>query len=231
MGISRAITDHKGFRNIWQKELTKQARNFKLTKADCTGCGARLVFDAGDAVANCAFCGRSLVKKEFVNADTIPELMIPFAITREEAMGRLEAWCKQHSLKKEARAIRKHLEDLKGCYLPYELVRGPVECEVTRVDGGRSYDCGGFVDQVFVNCSKKLDNRLLDGMEPYDLEELIPFDFAYIAGHQVKDPSGSRRGLPSGVTENHGSQGTLYEDGCIGCDGDAGSIAGVLSGL
>ncbi|MBR6281639.1 MAG: hypothetical protein IKR14_03975, partial [Lachnospiraceae bacterium] len=34
--------------------------------------------------------------------------------------------------------------------------------------------------------SKKLDNQLLDAMEPYDLDELQEFDFSYIAGHQVK---------------------------------------------
>ena len=39
---------------------------------------------------------------------------------------------------------------------------------------------------MFVNCSKKLDNQLLDGMEPFDLEELVEFDFSYIAGHRVK---------------------------------------------
>jgi predicted RNA-binding Zn-ribbon protein involved in translation (DUF1610 family) len=161
-------------------------KNYELEKASCTGCGAELIFDKGDAVANCAFCGRALVREAYVKPDNIPELIIPFSITNEEAQEILTDWCKKNASKKEAKGLLTRVKNLKGCYLPYELVRGPVDCKVTRIDGGNTYECGGFIDEVFVNASRKLDNQLLDGMEPYDLEELTEFDFAYVAGHQVK---------------------------------------------
>ena len=186
VGIARAKNDHKGFREIHKQKLNKDIKNFTLQKAHCTGCGAEIIFDKGDAVANCSFCGRSLVRRAFVNAFNMPELIIPFSITDDEAKNILSEWCDKNKSKKEARAIREKINDLTGCYLPYELVRGPVECSVFRIDGGSIYDCSGFVDSVFVNCSKKLDNQLLDGMEPFDLEELVEFDFSYIAGHRVK---------------------------------------------
>ncbi|MCR5685126.1 MAG: hypothetical protein K6G81_06835 [Lachnospiraceae bacterium] len=186
VGIDRAKSEHKGFRDINRKKMRENMKKFELQRGVCTGCGATVVFDAGDAVANCAFCGRSLVRKAFVNADTIPELIIPFAITDTEAKDILSDWCSKNKQKKEAKAINKRIEDLKGFYLPYELVRGPVNCSVFRIEGGSVYECGGFVDEVFVNCSAKLDNRLLDAMEPYDLDDLREFDFAFVAGHQVK---------------------------------------------
>ncbi|MCR5279091.1 MAG: hypothetical protein K6E19_06580 [Lachnospiraceae bacterium] len=186
VGIDRAKSDRKGFREISQKKMRESIKKFELQKAVCTGCGAEIVFDTGDAVANCAFCGRSLVRKAFVNPDRIPELIVPFEITNVEAKDILKEWCDKNRHKKEARAISKRLDDLKGFYLPYELARGPVKCSVFRIDGGSIYECGGFVDEVFVNCSAKLDNQLLDAMEPYNLDELKEFDFAYIAGHQVK---------------------------------------------
>ncbi|MBP5330680.1 MAG: hypothetical protein J6Y89_02390 [Lachnospiraceae bacterium] len=186
VGIDRAKSEHKGFREISRKKKQESLKKFELQKAVCTGCGAEVVFDTGDAVANCAFCGRSLVRKAFVNADNIPELIIPFAITDAEAKDMLAGWCRKNKHKKEARAISKKIDDLKGFYLPYELVRGPVKCSVFRIDGGSVYDCGGFVDGVFVNCSKKLDNQLLDTMEPFNLDELGEFDFSFIAGHLVK---------------------------------------------
>ena len=188
VGIDRAISDHKGFREIQRRKLNKDVRNFDLQKAKCTGCRAELIFEKGDAIANCTFCGRSLVRKAFVNADNIPELIIPFAITPDEAGDILLRWCEENKLKKESREIRNKIGELKGFYLPYELVRGPVKCSVFRIDSGSIYECGGFVDEVFVNCSAKLDNQLLDAMEPFDLEELKEFDFSYVAGHQVKTP-------------------------------------------
>jgi hypothetical protein len=54
------------------------------------------------------------------------------------------------------------------------------------MDAYSSYNCGGYVDNVFINCSKQLDNMLLDGMEPFELDELQAFDFSYVAGHRVK---------------------------------------------
>ncbi len=186
VGIDWAKSENKGFREISRKRMRESLKRFELQKAVCTGCGAEVVFDTGDAVANCTFCGRSLVRKAFVNVDIIPERIVPFAITNEEAKTLLSDWCSKNSHKKEARAISERIEDIKGFYLPYELVRGPVKCSVFRIDGGSIYECGGFVDKTFVNCSSKLDNQLLDAMEPFDLEELKEFDFAYIAGHQVK---------------------------------------------
>ncbi len=186
VGIDRAKSEHKGFREISRKKKREALKNFELQKAVCTGCGAEIVFDAGEAVANCAFCGRSLVRKAFVNADDIPELIVPFSLTETEAQGILADWCEKNKRKKEAREISKKIKDLKGFYLPYELVRGPVKCSVFRIDGGSIYDCEGFVDKVFVNCSKKLDNSVLDAMEPFELDDLKEFDYAFVAGHQVK---------------------------------------------
>ncbi len=186
VGIDQAKSGHKGFREIQQRKLNKDVRSFELQKAECTGCGAKIVFDKGDTIANCAFCGRSLVRKSFVNADNIPELIIPFSITESEARTILKDWCEKNKRKPEAREIGGKLEDLNGFYLPYELVKGPVKCDVFRIDGGSIYECGGFVDEVLINCSAKLDNRLLDGMEPFEPDDLKEFDFSYVAGHQVK---------------------------------------------
>ncbi len=184
--IDKAMQEHRGFRSIQKKKMDEAIGKFELQKASCTGCGAQVVFNKGEAIANCAFCGRSLVREEFVKAQAIPEFVVPFTILPDEAKDILESWCKKNSGKAEAKALKKKLGDLKGCYLPYELVRGPVDSVIRRVEGGQTYECGGFADEVFVNCSIDLDNRLLDGMEPYNLDELTGFDFAYVAGHQVK---------------------------------------------
>ena len=57
---------------------------------------------------------------------------------------------------------------------------------------------------MFVNCSGQLDNRLLDGMEPFDLDDLTGFDFAYVAGHQVKTDNISGEELERRVREEVG---------------------------
>lgn len=189
-----AQEQQRGFRELRKKNMQESLGRYRLQRASCTGCGAEIVFEENEAAASCAFCGRALVRGKYLRSADLPELVIPFRLTKEEAQERLREWCASHRGKAEAKALSDKLDECQGCYLPYELIRGPVGCRVKRIDGGRSYFCGGFIDEVFVNCSAQLDNLLLDAMEPYDMEDLTEFDFSYVAGHQVKtdDISGSQ---------------------------------------
>ena len=185
-GIGEVQAHRLGFRHLQQERIRKSAEKYRLEEARCTGCGASLVFGEGEAITTCAFCGRALVREQYVTSEEMPELIIPFRITREEAMACLGEWCAKNTGKREARHLVKQLDGLGGFYLPYELIRGPVRCQVSRMDAGRSYHCGGFVDNIFVNCSRQIDNLLLDAMEPFELGELREFDFAFTAGQRIK---------------------------------------------
>ncbi len=184
--ISEAIAQKQGFRSMQQEKIRRSAEQYRLMRAGCPGCGAEIVFEENEAISVCAFCGKSLVRGEYLSSEEMPEMILPFRLTREEAAGCLESWCRQHAAKSEARHLKKQMDQLQGCYLPYELIRGPVTCEVSRMDATRRYRCSGYIDDVFVNGSKQLDNLLLDGMEPFELDDLQPFDFAYAAGQRIK---------------------------------------------
>ena len=167
--IREALRTKQGFRQLCAGKLKIDVKRFRLFSASCTGCGATVVFEENEALSSCAFCGRSLVRSEYLDTDGLPESVIPFAITESEAQERLREWCSKNKGKPEARKLKNLIPSLKGFYLPYELVRGPVHLKVSRMDS-----------------SKQLDNLLLDGMEPYDTEQMAEFDFGYVSGHHVK---------------------------------------------
>ena len=125
------------------------------------------------------------MRRAYLGVEGFPEILIPFQITEDQARANLLAWCRKHRGRSEARDIQKHLDGMKGFYLPYELVKGPVSCTVSRQES-KPFPCRGFWDGSFVNTSKQLDNLLLDGMEPYDLADVKEFDFSYLAGQRVK---------------------------------------------
>ena len=185
-GISEALAEKKGFRALRQRQLGGQRESFHAASAHCSGCGATVVFPENEPLANCSFCGRALVRKEYLKAAEFPELIIPFRLTKEEAVERFEEWCDANSSKKEAKHLRECLDEVEGYYLPYELVHGPIDCAVSREGAKREFECGGFLDAVFVNTSEQLDNLTLNGMEPFDLSELQEFDFGYLAQQKVK---------------------------------------------
>ena len=205
VGIREAQQSKQGFRKIRAAKLKEDVSRFQLYSASCSGCGATVVFEENEALSNCAFCGRSLVRKEYLNTEGMPESVIPFRLTEEEARKCLSDWCAANSGKQEAKHLLPLLPKLKGFYLPYELVRGPVHMGVSRMDGGGNYPCEGFLNDEFVNRSKQLDNLLLDGMEPYDIAELAEFDFAFVAGHRVKTSDISDKTLELRTKEEAGA--------------------------
>ena len=188
VGISEAQKEKQGFRSLQREKLRNSVKKYRFFSTSCSGCGAKVVFEENEALSGCPFCGRSLVRTEYTSSHNMPECVVPFGITQQEARERLEDWCRKKRGKQEARELLPLLSELKGFYLPYEMVRGPVHMRVSRMDADRVYRCEGFVENAFVNCSGQLDNLLLDGMEPFDLKELTEFDYGFVAGHRVKVP-------------------------------------------
>ena len=184
--ISEAQQQKKGFRKLCRKELREHGDDFRAARCTCSGCGAEIAFPENEVLQSCSFCGRALVRGKYLKTPEFPELIIPFRLTPDEARERFQNWCSRNAGKPEAKHLQACLGDMQGYYLPYELVRGPIECSVTREGASRIYECGGFLTSVFVNTSAQLDNLTLNGMEPYDLRELQPFKFGFLAQHKAK---------------------------------------------
>ena len=55
-------------------------------------------------MATCAFCGKALVRKEYTSDKELPELLIPFRITEDEAKKIAKEWCEANKNKEEAKA-------------------------------------------------------------------------------------------------------------------------------
>ncbi len=157
-----------------------------IEECSCPTCGARMIFGEGEASETCDFCGTKLVRKELSSAEQLPDLIIPYFLTPQEAKNRLLAWAHKHSLTKEGRGILATIDRVQSYYLPYQLVRGPVEATAERDDTRRKFNCRGYLEGAAVNTSKQLDNLVLNEIEPFDWSKAEKFEYAFIAGHKVK---------------------------------------------
>ena len=186
VGIEKARQDKLEFQENQRKKLEESAKDYSMSTTSCTGCGATLVFEKDEAISNCTFCGRSLVRKDYVFDEKMPQNIIPFAVTKDEAENILKKWCNENKHKPESKYLMKRIKDLKGYYLPYDMVRGPVRCKVSRAGETGYFQADGYLNDEFVNCSSQMDNRVLDCMEPFNLDNLQEFDFSYVAGQRIK---------------------------------------------
>lgn len=86
----------------------------------CDDCGATVAFEPPEVAGACPFCGAALVAQPKAADPLIaPEGVLPFAVTKKEAVGRIGAWLKSrwfapNALKKMARQ-----DGIGGVYLPF----------------------------------------------------------------------------------------------------------------
>lgn len=174
----------------WKKLQNQATRssleNGKTEERTCPSCGASVIFKAGEASESCEYCGTKLVTKKWADPDKLPELIIPFYITFDEAKKRMLDWGHKHSSTDEGRSIVSSMGNFKGAYIPYVLVKGPVNAKVDRSGTERTYNCKGYLDGTAVSLLPELDNMVLNAMEPFDWSAARPFELGYIAGQNVK---------------------------------------------
>ena len=172
------------------KALNRDARlkaaNTGITEMTCPKCHARVLFGNNEASEVCVFCKSKLIRRDLSDPSHMPDLIIPFFITKEEAKQRLKDWAKEHSRTPEGKAVLSNMNQFCGYYLPYQIVKGPVNARVSRDGTFRGYECGGYLEGTAVGTSKQLDNLVLNDMEPFDWAEAKAFEYGYIAGQPVK---------------------------------------------
>ncbi len=184
--VELALKQRKGFRSLHRQRLQASKDSFAAVTCTCSNCAAQVVFPPNEVLQTCSFCGSALVRRKYLRIPEFPELVVPFRLTPDEARERFASWCAHNARRREAKHLSQCLDQMQGYYLPFELVRGPIDCMVSREGSTRNYSCGGFLSSVFVNTSEQLDNLTLNGMEPFDLRELREFDFGYLAQHKAK---------------------------------------------
>ena len=158
----------------------------------CTACGAELALTDTEISAFCSYCGQPTIVFDRMEKTTMPDSIIPFVITKEEALKKV-----RHRLDKGLLIPNKvkkfEVERLKGIYIPYWLfdadyedsmvIKSVVKTGKTTV-ATRYYRVNGRCKLFYypVDASKNLNDRASRKLEPYDYSGLRPFNIAYMSG-------------------------------------------------
>ena len=204
-GLGEARQQIGQWRELCNNDTPSEADDIPTEEHDCPSCGARIVFPSGEASETCDFCGSNLIRGALSSERQMPEVIIPFFITPEEARTRMLQWSREHRESPEGKKVGCYIGKLQAYYLPYQLVRGPIYTDVSRDGTARRYRCAGCLDGIAVNTSRQLDNLVLNEMEPYDWSAAQPFHPALIAGQKVKLNDLSDEEIAVRVREEAGS--------------------------
>ncbi|RUS43076.1 hypothetical protein [Cohnella sp. AR92] len=195
----------------------------KQQAVKCQNCGGESLIPALQTATICAFCGSPKVLVQEDTAGTIrPETMIPFQISRDEAVSSFRAWKRKRWF--VPNAFKKGTIDsaLTGIYIPYwtydsdtysnySAERGNYHYRTetrTRVVNGKtetytervrytvwhhvSGDYGRSFDDVLIPASGQYDGELLQKLGNFRLEKLTGYLPEYLSGFIAERYSVSR---------------------------------------
>ncbi|MCQ2428471.1 MAG: hypothetical protein MJ137_08785 [Clostridia bacterium] len=167
----------------------------------CNSCGGEIVGDGQMAATLCPFCGNPVVIMGQYKGDLKPDYVIPFKLDKNAAMAAFSKHLSGKKLLPKPFKDKNHLESLTGVYVPFWLfaatVNANINYQATRVtswsDSRYEYtQTNNFsvhregsvsFEKVPVDGSRKVEDKLMESLEPYDYSELTDFRTAHLAGY------------------------------------------------
>jgi DNA-directed RNA polymerase subunit RPC12/RpoP len=103
-----------------------------LMTMKCAGCGAEVVVNTEEQMgARCHWCRHVLTVNEQVPNGAVPDAVLPFKITHDEAMARIDAFAGKRRLFADRAFLRDYEPaNVVGVYLPYMVVDGKASADV-----------------------------------------------------------------------------------------------------
>lgn len=175
-----------------------------LRAYSCPTCGSRMVLGDTEAATACPYCENPAVLPGVLTGQFKPEGIIPFKKSKKDAQEAFQRLCKGKKLLPKGFASDARLEKITGVYVPFWLFDCETDSDVTyrgtRVSTHRRGDYmitrtdhyqvrrGGDIDfsGVPVNSSTKLDDTLMEAVEPFDIQGAEAFSAAYLSGSQAE---------------------------------------------
>lgn len=157
----------------------------------CSECGGEIVIHGSETSTKCVFCGNANVVFSRVSKEKMPDLIIPFSITKERALSAIREKI-AHSFFVPTEIKNFQPEDVRGIYLPYWIVETEFEgsCLISsRVSSGKYTKTvymgkrGNLHMKNFpVDGCAILSNESSSRLEPFNSSAMIPFDEDYLLG-------------------------------------------------
>ena len=180
----------------WQEGETDGLRSYV-----CKSCGGEIVGDANTAATACPFCGNPVVMMGQFSGALKPDLVIPFKLDKKAAKAGLMKHLTGKRLLPKIFKDQNHIDEIKAVYVPFWLYDSEADAQLrftatrTRFWSDDDYDYTetsyysvrrdgvlGF-DAVPVDGSSKMADDLMESIEPFAMQDAVPFKTAYLAGY------------------------------------------------
>lgn len=183
-----------------EKAASSDANTANMREYICPQCGAQIVTDETTAATFCVFCQNAAIFPGKLSGAFRPEKVIPFQKSKEDAKAAFQKLCARKPLLPKGFCTPDRIEKITGVYVPFWLfdcdTDSSMSASATRVtswsDSRYHYTKTDFYQiersgtlhfaKIPADGSTKMDNALMDSIEPYDMSKMVDYTPAYLAG-------------------------------------------------
>ena len=189
---------------VWETEAGSEwdeGETDGLREYVCKSCAGVIVGDATTGATECPYCGNPVVMMGQFAGALKPDYVIPFKLDKKAAIAALNKHYGGKKLLPKVFRDQNHIEEVKGIYVPFWLFDADADAQIrykatkTRHWSDSRYNYtetsfysvsrGGQIgfERVPVDGSSKIDDTLMESLEPYDFKDAVDFQTAYLAGY------------------------------------------------
>jgi DNA-directed RNA polymerase subunit RPC12/RpoP/muconolactone delta-isomerase len=185
--------------------LSEEAPSETMDLFLCPNCGAEIVTDQTTAATYCYYCHNPVVLSGRLSGAFLPDKVLPFAIEKDEAVNKFLAWTKKKWFVPKAFFNKDQIEKLTGVYFPYWATDAEVSGSLTargtvlrvwRVGDieyteTKQFAVGrngkiSFKELVKNALSKNVQQKMVEGVQPFQLDKAVDFKSQYLSGFQAE---------------------------------------------
>ena len=186
------------FQNLSDQVTDENAEDLPIY--NCKSCGAEIIAPPSQIALTCPYCGNNIVLTDKVTGKLRPDGVIPFKITAKQLPASMQNFYKGKVLLPKRFFSDSTMGHVTGVYVPFWVFSGKAEGTIDFVgDKSSSHRQGDYeitetsryamsrkisipFKNLPVDASGRVDDALMDSMEPFDMNEAKPFDMRYLAG-------------------------------------------------
>ena len=185
----------------YEENITETDEDLSHLRAyHCPSCGGEIVTDDVTAATFCVFCGNPTILPTQLEGEYRPSAILPFETDKEDARKAFLQLCKGKRLLPKGYTSEQRLEKITGVYVPFWLFDCKADFDYhatgenvitwsdtrfiyTKTDLYHIHRAGTMeFENIPLDASEKMQDDLMDALEPFHLEKKKPFDMSYLSG-------------------------------------------------
>lgn len=181
-------------------DTNTQEEQMEGNEAVCTGCGAHILIEDNTASFKCPYCDSIINVSKNIIGVAKPKYIIPFKNTRQDAEAAFSKWCKKGFFCPKDFQFSDRIKEIKPMYIPFWIYdldnQGLMSFEARKVrhysdsrynyTETKYYQCDRNIKMRLLDlpcdASKKMDDKSMDLLEPFNLKDSKEFNIGYLSG-------------------------------------------------